>query len=260
MNYKNLLLEKKEEDILIIYINRPSNLNSLNKDTLNELHVVFKEASEQQQISVIVITGFGKHFSVGADVTEFKDITWQEAREISELGHRVFKSIEECPKPVIGAINGYALGGGLELAISCHLLVASKEAKLGLPEVNLALIPGFGGTQRLTRLIGRFRAFEMIMSGGIIGADYAKSIGILNDTVEANLLIDRCLSIATDIKKKSAIAISSIINCVNSFYNDGVNGYDVEINSFSELFRHKDHKEGIYAFLEKRPPKFRERQ
>lgn len=258
MGYSNLLLEEKD-NVLVIFLNRPSNMNSLDSATLNELLHVFEGINHTNtgNIRSIILTGKGKCFCAGADISQFKDISADKARAISELGHKTFNTIENTKIPVTAAVHGYALGGGLELALSCHIIVAESNAKIGLPEVNIGLIPGFGGTQRLTRLIGRQRAFELILNGIIVNSTRAYSIGLVNEVVESHLLMEHCLTLQESFKKKSSFSLSSAIDSINGHGNHTLDGFENEIEHFSNLFRFEDHKEGITAFLEKREPNYR---
>lgn len=259
MEYKNLLVEWLELKIAVIRINRPKKLNALNKDTIQELHEVFSEMKNNSDVRLVILTGSGeKSFVAGADISEFADFSIKEGKELAQKGQEIlFDFIEDFPKPVIAAINGYALGGGLELAMACHFRYASSNAKMGLPEVSLGLIPGYGGTQRLPQLIGKGRAMEMIMSGNMISAEQALSVGLVNKVVEPEELLNSCLSIATKILKNSPMGISAAINSINAGFEGGINGFDTEIESFGNCFGTEDFTEGTTAFLEKRKPNFK---
>ncbi len=256
--YKNIIISQTE-GIQIITINRPEQLNALNKLTIEELSNAIGEAEENISIGVIILTGAGeKSFVAGADIKEFADFNISQGGALAETGQTLlFNKIEQLNKPVIAAINGFALGGGLELAMSCHLRLAAQNARLGLPEVSLGLIPGYGGTQRLAQLVGRGKANEMIFTAGMILADEALQIGLVNHVVEANELLDKCVEIANKIMRNSPMAIATAIQCVNAGYQDGVNGYEVEIESFGRCFGTKDFIEGTSAFLNKQKPSFR---
>lgn len=256
--YKNIIISQTE-GIQIITINRPEQLNALNKVTIEELSNAIGEAEENISVGVIILTGAGeKSFVAGADIKEFADFNIAEGGALAETGQTLlFNKIEQLNKPVIAAINGFALGGGLELAMSCHLRLAAQNARLGLPEVSLGLIPGYGGTQRLAQLVGRGKANEMIFTAGMILADEALQIGLVNHVVEANELLDKCVEIANKIMRNSPMAIATAIQCVNAGYQDGVNGYEVEIESFGRCFGTKDFIEGTSAFLNKQKPSFR---
>lgn len=258
MNYENILTEKKNST-LYVTINRASKLNALNKATLSELNHVFTHAFTDREVQAIILTGDGtKAFVAGADIAEFAHFSIEQGKELSAEGqHTVFDLIENSPKPVIAAINGFALGGGLELAMACHIRVASDNAKMGLPEVSLGVIPGYGGTQRLTQLIGKGRAFEMIFTADMINAEEAHRVGLVNHVTTQDNLIARCEEIVAKIITRSPVAVSHAIKAVNALYRDGVNGFDIEIDEFGKCFGTSDFKEGTTAFLEKRKAAFR---
>jgi enoyl-CoA hydratase len=257
MAHNNLLIEQKNK-ILIITINRPNQLNALNKETINELSTELKRAEKDASVRVIILTGSGeKAFVAGADIKEFADFNIEQGKALSKEGHdKLFNLVENLNTPVIAAVNGFALGGGLELAMSAHIRVASSNAKMGLPETSLGVIPGYGGTQRLAQLIGRGRAFELIMTAGMIKAEQALSYGLVNHVVEQNELMAKCEEIATKILNNSPMAIASAIKAVNANYNTSVNGFDVEIEEFGKCFGTAEFKEGTSAFLEKRKANF----
>jgi enoyl-CoA hydratase len=258
MELTNLLVEKRE-GILYLTINRESKLNALNKLTLAELHDTITNAFHDEHIGGIILTGAGpKAFVAGADISEFSDFNADEARELAREGQtKVFDVIQNSEKPIIAAINGFALGGGLELAMACHIRVASSTAKMGLPEVSLGLIPGYGGTQRLSQLIGRGRALEMILKADMVNADEAYRTGLVNHVVEPENLIAKAEEILTKIMTRSPFAVASAIRAVNAAYIDGENGYETEIAEFSNCFESEDFKEGVAAFLEKRKANFK---
>lgn len=257
MDYQNILIAS-ENTIATITINRPTKLNALNIETIQELHQAIETLEKETAVSVIIITGAGeKAFVAGADIAEFADFSIAEGTQLAEQGQTLlFDCIENLTKPVIAAVNGFALGGGLELAMSCQFRVASDNAKMGLPEVSLGLIPGYGGTQRLPQLIGKGRAMEMIMTAGVIAADEALRIGLVNHVVTQNELIDFCKAIAQKIIKNSPVAIGQAIKAVNANYKEGINGYATEIELFGQCFGTEDFKEGTKAFLEKRKAAF----
>lgn len=257
MNYENILTTT-EKGITTITINRPSKLNALNKATINELHNAFKAADEDVNSKVIIITGSGeKAFVAGADISEFADFNVENGGKLAAEGQALlFDFVENLSTPVIAAVNGFALGGGLELAMAAHFRVASTNAKMGLPEVSLGVIPGYGGTQRLPQLVGKGRAMEMVMTAGMIYADKALSYGLVNHVVAPEELITLAEKIASKIMRNSSVAISKAIKAVNANFKDGVNGYDVEIEQFGECFGTEDFKEGTTAFLEKRKAEF----
>ncbi|MEJ7692407.1 enoyl-CoA hydratase-related protein [Daejeonella sp.] len=253
----NLLLDKRNH-ILTITINRESKLNALNRDTLSELHKAVSDAFDDTDIRGVIITGAGpKAFIAGADISEFAAYNVEEGKQLAKDGHdNVFDFIQNGGKPVIAAINGFALGGGLELAMACHIRVASSNAKMGLPEVSLGLIPGYGGTQRLAQLIGKGRALEMIMTADMVTAEEAHCSGLVNHVVEAEQLLARAEEILNKIITRSPFAVASAIRAVNAGLSDGKNGYAIEIEEFSRCFGSEDFKEGVEAFLNKRKAEF----
>src|SRR5436190_24114683 len=245
--------------VLVITINRPDKLNALNKQTIEELHDTLVEAENQKDIRAVIITGSGqKAFVAGADIAEFANFSVSEGKQLSASGHfKIFNFIENFSKPIIAAVNGFALGGGLELAMACHIRVVSENAKMGLPEVSLGLIPGYGGTQRLAHLLGKGKAFEMIVTADMINAQDAYKWGLANYVTTAETLLDKCFEITAKISSKSPTAIKTAIKVINADYNNNLNGYEVEIEEFGKSFGTKDFKEGVGAFLEKRKPDFR---
>lgn len=257
MNYENILT-RNENQILYLTINRAAKLNALNKATLSEINAVVNAAIVDKTVKVIIITGDGnKAFVAGADISEFAHFSVAQGKALSADGQKtVFDLIEHCPKPVIAAVNGFALGGGLELAMSCHLRVASDNAKMGLPEVGLGVIPGYGGTQRLAQLVGKGKAMEMITTADMLTAQDALTWGLVNHVTTYEELIPKCEEIAGKMMSKSSVAIASAIRAVNANYTDGVNGYEVEIDEFGKCFGTADFKEGTTAFLEKRKADF----
>ena len=257
MNFENILVEK-ENRIAIVTINRPAKLNALNKATINELHEALKGLADDNEIRVIILTGSGeKAFVAGADISEFANFDSSQGAELAAKGQELlFNFIQNLPKPVIAAVNGFALGGGLELAMSAHFRVASDNAKMGLPEVTLGVIPGYVGTQRLPQLIGRGRAMEMILTAQMIDAQKALAYGLVNEVVSQQELLSYAKSIAEKICKNSPNAIKEAIQAVNANFEDGVNGYKVEINNFGNCFGTSEFIEGTTAFLEKRKANF----
>jgi len=254
--YKTLLTEI-ETGIFIITINRPDKLNALNKDVFNDLDKVTDEIYQNREIKSAIITGAGsKAFVAGADISEFLTLNASQAAQLSTRGHRVFDKIEDSPKPIVAAVNGFALGGGCELALACHFIYASENAKFGQPEVNLGLIPGYGGTQRLTQLVGRNRALELLMSGNMISAKEAMDCGLVNKVFPAEELLPKTKEILSLIQTKAPIAVAKLIECVNNFDHTR-QGYDLEIKKFGECFATEDAKEGAAAFLEKRKANFK---
>ncbi|MGA8852887.1 MAG: enoyl-CoA hydratase-related protein [Christiangramia sp.] len=257
MSYNNIL-EEIEGNILTISINRPKKLNALNRETIQELHEAFKAAKSNEEVKVIIITGTGeKAFVAGADISEFADYSPKEGKRLAADGQeKLFNYVANFPKPVIAAVNGFALGGGLELAMAANFRIASDNAKMGLPEVSLGVIPGYGGTQRLPQLVGKGRAMEMIMTAGMIDAKQALQYNLVNHVVEPDELLEFTEGIAKKIMKNSMVAISDAIKAINANYEDGVNGFETEINGFGRSFGTEDFKEGTSAFLNKRKADF----
>lgn len=257
MSYQNIL-STTEDHITTITINRPNKLNALNRETIQELHEAFKAANADNNTKVIIITGSGeKAFVAGADISEFSNFSIEDGEKLAAKGQELlFDFVENLSTPVIAAVNGFALGGGLELAMSAHFRVASENAKMGLPEVSLGVIPGYGGTQRLPQLVGKGRAMEMIMTARMIDAGTAWNYGLVNHVTALEELLPFCKQIAGNIKNNSAVAIGAAIKAVNANYKDGVNGYQTEIKQFGNSFGTADFKEGTTAFLEKRKANF----
>jgi enoyl-CoA hydratase len=257
MSYANILSDTSN-GITTITINRPNKLNALNKDTIQELHDAFDAANDHKETKVIILTGSGeKAFVAGADISEFANFNVNEGGKLAAQGQALlFDYVENLSTPVIAAVNGFALGGGLELAMACHFRVASSNAKMGLPEVSLGVIPGYGGTQRLPQLVGKGRAMEMVMTAGMIDANQALSYGLVNHVVEQDELLPLCKKIASKIMRNSSVAIGKAIKAVNANYKDGKDGYKVEIKQFGKCFGTEDFVEGTTAFLEKRKADF----
>jgi enoyl-CoA hydratase len=257
MNFENIIINT-DNNVRTITINRPDKLNALNRATIDELNRALKVAEADSDVKVIVLTGTGqKAFVAGADISEFANFGTEQGKNLSADGHhKLFDLIENLNTPVIAAVNGFALGGGLELAMACHFRVASENAKLGLPEVSLGVIPGYGGTQRLAQLAGKGKAMEMIMTAEMITAADAFQWGLVNYVVPQENLMTKCLELAGKMITRSTVAISAAIRAVNANYKDGVNGFQVEIDEFGKCFGTEDFKEGTAAFLEKRKPNF----
>ena len=257
MIFENILIQKTAA-LAQITINRPKKLNALNKATIHELHKAFDALESDVNIKAIILTGSGeKAFVAGADISEFAHFTVGEGATLAREGQEIlFNFIENLATPVIAAINGFALGGGLELAMACHFRIASDNAKMGLPEVSLGVIPGYGGTQRLPQLVGKGKAMEMIMTAGMISAEDAKNCGLVNHVTTQEELMLLVEKIASKILRNSPVAISAAILAVNANFEDGVNGFDTEINAFGDCFGTEDFREGTTAFLEKRKPNF----
>jgi enoyl-CoA hydratase len=256
--YQTLLTEL-QNGTFIITINRPDKMNALNKDVIDELGKAMEEVYSNDDIKSAIITGAGeKAFVAGADITEFLSLGKEGGSSLAQRGReKVFDKIENCPKPVVAAVNGFSLGGGCELAMACHFRVASTNAKFGQPEVNLGLIPGYGGTQRLTQLVGKGKAMELMMTADMVGADEAKQLGLVNHVVAAEELLPKAKEILQKIQIKAPFAISQIISSVNEAAKGDPRGFDNEISRFGDCFATEDMKEGSAAFLEKRKPVFK---
>ena len=257
MNFKNILVNQ-ENGIATVTINRPTKLNALNKLTIEELHDALVEIEMQETIKVVILTGSGeKAFVAGADISEFAHFSVNDGGRLAAKGQEmVFDFIENFSKPIIAAVNGFALGGGLELAMACHFRMASDNAKMGLPEVSLGVIPGYGGTQRLPQLVGKGKAMELIMTAGMISANEALNCGLVNHVTTPEDLLPLTQKIARKIMRNSLVAIRGAIKAVNARYTDGVNGYETEVEAFGDCFGTEDFKEGTTAFLEKRKADF----
>jgi enoyl-CoA hydratase len=257
MLFENILVTQTDS-IAVVTINRPTKLNALNKATLHELHEAFKALAANKTVRVIILTGSGeKAFVAGADISEFADFSVEQGRELAAQGQEmVFDFIQNLTTPVIAAINGFALGGGLELAMACHFRIASDNAKMGLPEVSLGVIPGYGGTQRLPQLVGKGRAIEMMLTANMLTGQEALACGLVNHVVPVDQLLALAQSLAEKIAKNSPVAIGHAIQAVNANFDKEKNGYTAEIEAFGSCFGTADFKEGTTAFLEKRKPDF----
>lgn len=252
------LLKQLENGILIITINRPDKLNALNAAVFADLNQAIDEVYANDAIKSVIITGAGpKAFVAGADISEFNQLSKAEALLLSKAGQETFFRIENSPKPIIACVNGFALGGGCELAMSCHFRIASENAKFGQPEVNLGLIPGYGGTQRLVQLIGKGRALELILSAAMIDASTAHSYGLVNYVVAADQLLPKAIEILSIINAKAPIAIAKCIEAANAVFDESKDGYETEVKAFADSFDTEDREEGAAAFLEKRKAIFK---
>ena len=257
MKYENLSTHIESDNVLVITIDRPEKLNALNQKTINEIGEAIQEVYDNKDIKAAIITGAGdKAFVAGADIAEFADFSPAQASEMATNGHRILNKIEACPKPVVAAVNGFALGGGCELAMACHLRVASENARFGQPEVSLGIMPGYGGTQRLPHLVGKGRALEILISGVPIKAQEALDIGLVNRIAAPEELMNECLSLLSNILDKGPIAVGRVIRAVNAVYAASEDGFQVEIQEFGSCFETQDFKEGTAAFIEKRQAKF----
>ncbi len=258
MDYQNLLIQEKD-GILLCTINREKALNALNQQTMAELdHLFDKLLPERTDIKGVVITGAGdKAFVAGADIKEFLDLDENKGAEMSRYGQQVFMHIEESTKPVIAAVNGFALGGGCELAMACHLRIAGEKAKFGQPEVNLGIIPGYGGTQRLTQYIGKTKAMELLMTGDMIDAQQAHRLGLVNYVVPAGQEVAKAKELINKIAAKAPVAIAKIVSCVNRFSSEAGDGFAFEVIQFGHTTGTEDFKEGASAFIERRKAEFK---
>jgi enoyl-CoA hydratase len=257
MDFQNILTETQGA-IQTITINRPNQLNALNKLTIEELSAAFKDAEANAEVRVIIITGSGeKAFVAGADIKEFANFNVEQGAELARMGQEsLFNLVENLRTPVIAAVNGFALGGGLELAMSAHIRICSENAKMGLPEVSLGVIPGYGGTQRLPQLIGKGRANELVFTAQMIDGARAHEIGLVNHCVPADQLMETAVKMATKISRNSPTAIGCAIEAINAGFVVGTNGFEAEIAAFGKSFGTEDFKEGTTAFVEKRKPSF----
>ncbi len=248
-----------EGKIMTITIDRESKLNALDSATLSELREVIQSVYDDSELSGVILTGEGeKAFAAGADISELKELNELNARKFAENGQEIFQLIEDCHVPIIAVVNGFALGGGCELAMACHMRIATKNAKFGQPEVNLGVIPGYGGTQRLTQLIGKGRAFQYMMTGDVIDASTALSWGLVNHVSESkSWALDDARTILEKIGTKAPIAIELVVDCVNAVFNPELNGYQSEANAFAKCCGTEDFKEGTSAFIEKRKANFK---
>lgn len=257
MSYQNLVI-REEDGILILTISREKAMNALNSETILELRQFFAaDAPNRSHIGGIIITGAGpKAFVAGADIKEFLGFDAEKGRQLAQRGQDVYQMIEQFPKPVLAAVNGFALGGGCELAMACHLRIAAENARFGQPEVNLGIIPGYGGTQRLIQYIGKGKAMELLLTGDMILADEAHKLGLVNHVVPAEELLNRSMALLKKITAKAPQALAEIISSVNAYFQYNVDGFDHEVRAFGKTTGTEDFKEGAAAFIEKRPAKF----
>lgn len=254
----NTLTTKLNDGILEITINRPDKLNALNQEVMKELALAIDEVHSNAAVYAAIITGSGpKAFVAGADIAEFLNLSPEQGGELAKRGHTVFQRIEECPKPIVAAVNGFALGGGCELAMACHFRLASENAKFGQPEVNLGIIPGYGGTQRLVQLIGKGKALELMMTADMIDAAEAYRLGLVNHVTTPEELLNKTRGLLQKIRTKAPLAIARVIRSVNAYFKPDVDGFEEEIKEFSACFATKDLQEGATAFIEKRQANFK---
>jgi enoyl-CoA hydratase len=257
-NFDTLLLETDENGIAVLTVNRPDKLNALNNTVLDELEKAVKKIEKDEEIRAVVVTGAGeKAFVAGADIKELNTLNKKQGEKQSVRGQKVFFALENCSKPVIAVVNGYALGGGAELAMACHIRIAEENAVFGLPEVGLGLIPGYGGTQRLPRLVGKSKAMELILTGGQMKAEEALSAGLASQVVPQGAGVEKARELASKMLKNGPIALSKAIASVNAGFR--VKGFSDEAELFGELCETEDFKEGTTAFLEKRKANFQGR-
>jgi len=257
MTFQNLLT-KIENAVMTITINRPDKLNALNKLTVQEIGEAIKLAKENSDVKAVIITGAGpKSFVAGADISEFVGLSPEQGKAMAKAGQDVFKSIEDCPKPIVAAVNGFALGGGCELAMACHIRVASENALFGQPEVKLGLIPGYGGTQRLVQYLGKGKAIEYMMNAENMNAQQALQFGLVNYVTTPENLLTLCNEVIAKILRWSPKANAGVIAAVNGYFAEGVDGFAKEVDEFGNRFTSDDFKEGVAAFTEKRKPNFK---
>jgi enoyl-CoA hydratase len=257
MEFAHLLIEQRDA-VRLLYINRPKVLNALNSEVLDEIEVALMDALGDASVRGIILTGSGeKAFVAGADITEFTDMTWAQTVAMSQRGQRLYGFIENAAKPVVAAVNGYALGGGCELALACHMRTASENTRFGLPEVKLGLIPGYGGTQRLARLVGRPLAIELMLSAEMIDGVRAQALGLVNHNYPAAELIDQTVAFLNSCLRYSATSIKHILQSVHAGIDDAARGYQTEAELFAQSMVSHDGREGVAAFLEKRKPNFK---
>lgn len=257
MKYNTLLIEN-QDGIIVVTLNRPKSLNAINSEMMQELHHLFTiELENNREMKGVILTGAGdKAFVAGADISEFMNFTPENILPFLRRGKNTFSAIEEFSRPVVAAINGYALGGGCELIMACHLRIATRGSKFGQPEVNLGIIPGYGGTQRLVQLIGKSKALELLLTGEMIDAEMAYQLGLLNYIVEPGAEINKAVELINVISAKGPLATQQIIQTVNAHFDKALDGFEEEIKAFSQLTQSDDFKEGASAFLEKRKANF----
>ena len=256
MQYENLLIERKD-NITIVTVNREKALNALNVQTFSDLDKFFTEDAPTSNSTGFVVTGAGeKAFVAGADIKEFFSLKGEDAKWLSKRGQDIFFKIEQLGKPVIAAVNGFALGGGCELAMACHMRIASEKARFGLPEVGLGIIPGYGGTQRLTQLIGKSKAMEYTLTGDMINAETALQLGLANHVVPHGESVAKAIEILNKIASKGPLAVGMAIKCINDHFDENTNGFESEYSGFGEIALTKDFIEGATAFTEKRKANF----
>ncbi len=258
MNTYQTLIAELKDNLLILRLNRPEAMNALNAQMFDELDQFFSTDYKQYKVGCIILTGSGeKAFAAGADIKELHGLNSAQAEQLSSKGQRIFSLIENFHLPVIAAVNGFSLGGGCELAMACHIRIASSKARFGQPEVNLGIIPGYGGTQRLVQLIGKGKAMEFLLTGDMISADVALALGLANYVVAPEELLNTSIDLANKMNTKGPLALRGVIKCVNGYYTPGVNGYAMEARTFGEIADSEDFTEGTSAFIEKRKADFK---
>jgi len=256
MNLKSCLLTI-EDRIAVVTINREKALNALNQDVISDLGYLFEDHLPKQALIGVIITGAGdKSFVAGADITQFQSLDKEAGSALAAKGQRIFLSIENMNIPIVAAINGFALGGGCELAMACHMRIASENAMFGQPEVKLGLIPGYGGTQRLTRYVGKAKSMELILTGKMIDAQEAKSIGLINAVVPVGKALQEAIDMISKIGKMGPLAVSKSIAAINAYHNPTLDGFEAEVDSFGICLESEESTEGVTAFIEKRKPNF----
>lgn len=257
MSYQNLQISE-DDGVLIVSINREKALNALNTQTMQELHTFFSDDLPQRTTKGVVLTGAGeKAFVAGADIKEFLALGDNGGQEMAQRGHDVFFAIERASVPVIAAVNGFALGGGCELAMACHLRIAGEKARFGQPEVNLGIIPGYGGTQRLIQYIGKGKAMELLLTADMIDAQEAHRLGLVNHVVPVGEEVAKAKELIEKIATKGPIAVAKVIEAVNAYFETGTDGFAKEVEAFGETTRTQDFQEGASAFIEKRKANFK---
>ncbi len=258
MNTYTTLKTEVKDNVLILRLNRPEAMNALNALMFDELNLFFSKDYVHYQVGCIILTGEGeKAFAAGADIKELHGLDSTQAEVLSSKGQKIFSLIENFHLPVIAAVNGFSLGGGCELAMACHLRVASAKARFGQPEVNLGIIPGYGGTQRLVQLIGKGKAMEFLLTGDMISADIALALGLVNYVVDPEELLDKAFELANKMNTKGPLALKGVIQCVNGYFTPGVDGYSLEARTFGDIANSEDFNEGTSAFIAKRKAEFK---
>jgi enoyl-CoA hydratase len=246
------------DNVLVIRLNRPDAMNALNAQMFDDLNAFFSADYKNYQVGCIIITGSGeKAFAAGADIKELHGLNRTQAEHLSSKGQKIFRLIEEFHLPVIAAVNGFSLGGGCELAMACHIRVASTKARFGQPEVGLGIIPGYGGTQRLIQLIGKGKGTELLLTGDMIQAEEALSLGLVNYVVEPTQLMDKAMELAAKLNSRGPLALQGVIKCINGYFIPGVDGYALEARTFGDVAATNDFEEGTRAFIEKRKADFK---